>query len=72
MNQAFIYDGGRTAFGRHGGCLSSTRPDDLLAHAIKNVVERNPFDPKFYEDVIGVILIRLEKTAETLHVLPDC
>lgn len=28
---AFIYDGLRTAFGRHAGSLSSVRPDDLLA-----------------------------------------
>jgi acetyl-CoA C-acetyltransferase len=53
MNEAFIYDGGRSAFGRHGGCLSSTRPDDLLAHVIKTVVQRNPFDLQNYEDVIA-------------------
>jgi len=52
MNEALIYDGGRSAFGRHGGCLASTRPDDLLAHVIKTVVERNPFDLQAYEDVI--------------------
>jgi acetyl-CoA C-acetyltransferase len=49
---AFIYDGGRSAFGRHGGALSPVRPDDLLAHVIKNVVERNGFSPNSYEDVI--------------------
>ena len=52
MNEALIYDGGRSAFGRHGGCLSSTRPDDLLAHVIKTVVGRNQFDLQAYEDVI--------------------
>ncbi len=52
MNEAFIYDGGRSAFGRHGGCLSSTRPDDLLAHVIRAVVQRNSFDFPNYEDVI--------------------
>ena len=49
---AFIYDGGRTAFGRHGGALAPVRPDDLLAHVIKTVVGRNPFAPEDYEDVI--------------------
>ena len=42
---AFIYDGGRSAFGRHGGKLSSIRPDDLLSHVIKAVVGRNTFAP---------------------------
>ncbi len=49
---AFIYDGGRSAFGRHGGKLSSMRPDDLLAQVIKTVAGRNAFAPEEYEDVI--------------------
>lgn len=53
MSDAFIYDGGRTAFGRHGGVLSSVRPDDLLAHVINVLVGRNPFDATQYEDVIA-------------------
>jgi acetyl-CoA C-acetyltransferase len=53
MLNAYIYDGGRTAFGRHGGCLSSLRPDDILSHVIKTLVERNGFNPNCYEDVIA-------------------
>lgn len=53
MPYAYIYDGGRTAFGRHSGCLSSVRPDDMLAHVIKALVERNGFNPDAYEDVIA-------------------
>ncbi|HDZ07667.1 3-oxoadipyl-CoA thiolase [Pseudohongiella sp.] len=52
LHEAFIYDGGRTAFGRHGGALSPLRPDDLLAHVIRTVVGRNVFSPEAYEDVI--------------------
>lgn len=55
MNDAadvFIYDGGRSAFGRHGGALAPLRPDDVLAHIIKTVVGRNPFKLDAYEDVI--------------------
>ncbi len=52
MRDAFIYDGGRSAFGRHAGALSSVRPDDLLAHTIQSVVERNSFAADAYEDVI--------------------
>jgi len=51
--EAFIYDGGRTAFGRHGGALAPVRPDDLLAHVIKSVVERNGFAAGEYEDVVA-------------------
>ncbi|MBU1195355.1 MAG: 3-oxoadipyl-CoA thiolase [Proteobacteria bacterium] len=52
MTDAYIYDVGRTAFGRHGGVLSGLRPDDVMAHLIRTIVERNPFDKKIYEDVI--------------------
>ena len=52
ITDAFIYDGGRSAFGRHGGKLSSIRPDDLLAHVVKAVVSRNAFAAEAYEDVI--------------------
>ena len=51
MSDAYIYDAGRTAFGRYGGVLSTTRPDDLLGHVIKTLVERNDFDLSMYEDV---------------------
>jgi len=53
MKDAYIYDGGRTAFGRHGGVLSTVRPDDLLAHTIQALVQRNPFALSDYEDVIA-------------------
>lgn len=53
LTEAFIYDGIRSPFGRHSGALSSVRPDDLLAHTIKAVVERNAFPKESYEDVIA-------------------
>ena len=53
MQDAYIYDAARTAFGRHGGTLSSVRPDDMLAHLIKTLVQRNNFDLSLYEDVIA-------------------
>lgn len=49
---AFIYDGGRSAFGRHAGALAPVRPDDLLATIIKTVVARNGFPAAVYEDII--------------------
>ncbi len=52
-NAAYIVDAVRTPIGKYAGSLSSVRPDDLAAHAIKSLMERNPnFDPKLLEDVI--------------------
>ena len=42
MTVAYICDGLRTPIGRYGGALSSVRPDDMLAHVIKEVMARNP------------------------------
>lgn len=42
MSSAYICDGIRTPIGRHGGCLSSVRTDDLAAIPIKALQERNP------------------------------
>ena len=53
MSDAFIYDGLRSAFGRHGGALAAVRPDDLLARVVSALVERNRFAPEDYEDLIA-------------------
>lgn len=42
MNSVFICDGIRTPVGRYGGGLSSVRTDDLAAHPLKILAERNP------------------------------
>ncbi len=42
MNDAYLCDGIRTPIGKFGGALASVRPDDLLAHALKALVARNP------------------------------
>ena len=42
MNDAFVYDAVRTPFGRFGGALATTRPDDLAALVVRTVVERAP------------------------------
>lgn len=54
MHTAYIIDAVRTPVGKYGGSLSSVRPDDLLAHVIKAVIERNPsIDVNAIEDVIA-------------------
>ncbi len=54
MHTAYVIDAIRTPVGKYGGSLSSVRPDDLLAHVIKILVERNPsIDVNAIEDVIA-------------------
>ncbi len=43
----------RTPIGRYGGVLASVRPDSLLAHAIKALLERTSIDPADVDDVIA-------------------
>jgi 3-oxoadipyl-CoA thiolase len=53
MNDCYIIDAVRTPIGKYGGRLSSIRPDDLLAHVITALLNRNPVDPSAIEDVIA-------------------
>lgn len=54
MKTAYIVDILRTPIGKYGGALASVRPDDLLALAIKKLMERNAaIDPQLIEDVIA-------------------
>src|SRR5437763_11862592 len=53
MADAFIVDGVRTPIGSFGGSLSQVRADDLAAHVITRLVERNQsIDPARITDVI--------------------
>lgn len=53
MKDVFIVDAIRTAIGNFGGTLAPVRTDDLGAHVMKALIERNSnFDPKEIEDVI--------------------
>ncbi|MGY9005644.1 MAG: thiolase family protein, partial [Alphaproteobacteria bacterium] len=53
MVDAFICDAIRTPVGRYGGGLAQVRPDDLAAHVLKALMERNPsLDPAAIDDVI--------------------
>lgn len=53
IKTAYIVDIARTPVGKFGGTLSSVRPDDLAAHIIKSILERQPnFDKSLLEDVI--------------------
>ncbi|WP_128801380.1 MULTISPECIES: thiolase family protein [unclassified Streptomyces] len=52
MNPVYLVDAVRTPFGRYNGGLASVRPDDLAAHAIRELLARTPeLDPSRIEDV---------------------
>ncbi len=54
MQPVYIIDTIRTPIGKYGGVLSTIRPDDLLAHVIKELLKRNPsVDINAIEDVIA-------------------
>jgi acetyl-CoA acetyltransferase family protein len=54
MNEVYIIDAVRTPIGKYGGVLSSVRPDDLLAHVIRSLLDRNnSIDQHDIEDVIA-------------------
>jgi len=52
MNEAWIVDAVRTPIGRHGGGLSSVRPDDLAAITIEALLKRTGIDPESIDDVL--------------------
>ena len=52
MNTVYIVDAVRTPIGRYNGALAPVRPDDLAAHALRELLARTPdLDPSRIEDV---------------------
>ena len=51
MSNPVIIDAIRTPIGALGGVLASIRPDDMAAHIIKAILERNQIDPVLIEEV---------------------
>ena len=53
MKDAYIVSGVRTAIGNFAGTLAAVRADDLAAHVLKGLLEKNPsLDPAAIEDVL--------------------
>lgn len=53
MKTAYVIDILRTPIGKYGGTLAKVRPDDLAAHVIKKLLDRNPaVEKERIEDVI--------------------
>ena len=52
MTEAYVYDAVRTPFGRLGGALAQSRPDDLAALAVRALLDRSPgLDPAAVAEV---------------------
>ena len=53
MKEAYLVSGVRTAIGNFAGTLAAVRADDLAAHVLKGLLEKNPsLDPAAIEDVL--------------------
>jgi acetyl-CoA acetyltransferase family protein len=64
MPQPVIIEAVRTPFGRRGGALREQRPDALLAHVLKAVVQRAGVAPSKIEDVVdGTVTLAGEQGA---------
>ncbi|WP_372893215.1 beta-ketoacyl synthase N-terminal-like domain-containing protein, partial [Rhodosalinus sp.] len=50
MTDAYLCEGWRTPIGRYGGALSAVRPDDMLAHVMRETVA--PFEGLRIDEVI--------------------
>jgi 3-oxoadipyl-CoA thiolase len=51
VREAYVIDAVRTPIGRYGGALANARPDDLAAHVVRAVVERNDLPEDSIEEV---------------------
>ncbi|MFE2314716.1 thiolase family protein [Streptomyces sp. NPDC059441] len=52
LRDVYVVDAVRTPIGRHGGALSSVRPDDLAAGVLRELLHRSPaLDPSLIDDV---------------------
>ena len=52
MSDVYVVDGCRSPMGKLGGQLALVRPDDLAAHTVRRLLERNPdLDPMAIEDI---------------------
>ena len=52
MLDAYIYDGLRSPFGRHGGALATVRPDDMIATVMKALVEKHQLPNDVFDEVL--------------------
>lgn len=51
LENAWVFDGTRSPFGRHAGSLASIRPDDLMSMTTQALLARHPESIELIEDV---------------------
>jgi 3-oxoadipyl-CoA thiolase len=52
MTQVVIVEAMRTPIGRYGGALKDVRPDDLMAHMLRALVQKSGIDANLIEDAL--------------------
>lgn len=57
IKTAYIIDATRTPIGKYGGTLKDTRPDDMAAGVIKEIVKRNLDDKGINKDIIEDVIL---------------
>ncbi len=54
VQDAYIVAAARLPIGKRNGYFKTTRPDDMLVHAIKTILEQTPaLDPALIDDIVG-------------------
>ena len=71
-NEAVILGAVRTPFGRRGGALRNTRPDELLATALEGVLERSGVPGEQIGDVLAGCVSQAGEQAPTSAGRPCC
>jgi len=52
MNEVFLFDAVRTPFGKYGGALAGTRPDDLAALVVRAIVDRSQVEGERVDEIV--------------------
>ncbi len=52
MSEVFLYDAVRTPFGKYGGALAGTRPDDLAAVVVRAIVDRSEVEGEWVDEIV--------------------
>lgn len=66
QREAVIVDAVRTPMGRRDGMLKGWHPVDLLAHALRGLIERTHIGPETIDDVIGGCVMQAGEQAANL------
>ena len=66
QREAVIVDAVRTPMGRREGMLKGWHPVDLLAHALRGLIDRTHIKPEMIDDVIGGCVMQVGEQAANM------